>query len=253
MAKAVMDNGVHYLVHDVDKVFSLETQLGPEYIFGFNATSDDIATPPQIWLPGSMAFGWGDFGIDRVWTKKYPNQPRKEAYMILVDWDGDSVENISWWGGAAVRKYIIDPRDVLERLNSTAIVPLLRYADVLLMFAEAENAINGGPTQAAVDAVNQVIDRANGYVDNPDYPRVTTAMSQDEFDKAVINERMNELFFEFDTWYDLTRKEILCDVWDDRPDVKPNCDQNDYLWPIPQADLRINPLMTQNPGYPTPN
>ncbi len=255
MAKQVMDNGVHYLVHDVDKVFSLETQLGPEYIFGFNATSDDIATPPQIWLPGSMAFGWGDFGIDRTWTLKYPNQPRKAAYMILVDWNGDSLvsgDNRSWWGGAAVRKYIVDPRDVLEKLNSTANVPLLRYADVLLMFAEADNMVHGGPTQEAVDAVNQIIDRANGYEDNPDYPRVTTAMSQDEFDAAVIKERMNELFFEYDTWYDLIRKEILCDVWDDRPAVKPNCDPNDYLWPIPQTDLRLNPLMEQNPGYPSP-
>jgi hypothetical protein len=252
-AKDVMDNGEHYLVHDVYDVFSLETQLGPEYIFGFNATPDDIATPPQIWLPGSMAFGWGDFGVDNVWAKKYPDQPRKDAYMIFVNWDGDSVPSDTWWGGPALGKFVVDDRDVLEKMLSTANIPMLRYADVLLMFAEADNMVNGGPTQDAVDAVNQIIDRANGYVVNPNYPRVTTAMSQTEFDAAVIRERENELFFEYDTWYDLVRKEILCDVWDDRPDVKPNCDQNDYLWPIPQADLRLNPLMEQNPGYPSPN
>jgi hypothetical protein len=45
--------------------------------------------------------------------------------------------------------------------NTTSInYPLLRYSDVLLMFAEAENAINGGPTQAAIDAVNEVRQRA---------------------------------------------------------------------------------------------
>lgn len=248
----VMNGGVHSLIHDVGDVFKIENKLGPEYIFGFNATDDDIATPPQIWLPGTMAFGWGDFGIDKIWTEKYPDQPRKDAYMILEDWDGASYPDFSWWGGAPVRKYVYDPREVLEKLNSTANIPLLRYADILLMFAEADNMLNGGPTQAAVDAINQIIDRANGYVDNPEYPRVTTAMSQAEFDAAVIRERANELFFEYDTWYDLVRKEILCDVWDDRPSVKPNCDPNDYLWPIPQADLRLNPLMTQNPGYPTP-
>jgi hypothetical protein len=40
--------------------------------------------------------------------------------------------------------------------------PLLRYADVLLMFAEAENEVNNGPTQAAYDAINQVRRRAWG-------------------------------------------------------------------------------------------
>lgn len=39
--------------------------------------------------------------------------------------------------------------------------PLLRYSDVLLMFAEADNAVNNGPTQAAIDAVNLV--RRRGY------------------------------------------------------------------------------------------
>jgi hypothetical protein len=104
-----------------------------------------------------------------------------------------------------------------------------------------------------VDAVNLIIDRANDGVVNPNHPRTTTSMTQAQFDAAVIQERCYELFFEFDRWYDLIRKEILCDVWDDQPDVAPNCDPNDYLWPIPQADLRLNELMTQNPGYPTPD
>jgi starch-binding outer membrane protein, SusD/RagB family len=252
MAKAVMDNNVHSLIPDIRDVFKIENKLGPEYIWGFNATSDDIATPPQIWLPGSMAFGWLDFGTERTWALRYPDQPRKEAYMILEDWDGDSYEDFSWRGSPPVRKYTYDDQETLERLQSTANIPLLRYADVLLMFAEAENMINGGPTQAAVDAVNQIIDRANDGAANPNHPRVTTSMSQAEFDAAVIQERNYELFFEYDRWFDLVRKEILCDVWPDLPDIMANCNENDYLWPIPQADLRLNSLMTQNPGYASP-
>ena len=124
------------------------------------------------------------------------------------------------------------------------------------MFAEADNMVNSGPTQAAVDAVNQIIDRANDDLANPAHPRLVTSMTQAEFDAAVIKERGYELFFEFDRWYDLIRKEILCETFEaqDPDDITTqNCEPNDYLWPIPQADLRLNELMTQNPGYSSPN
>lgn len=252
LALDIINGNYHSLISDIRDVFAVENKLGPENIWCFNATSDDIATPPQIWLPGSMAFGWLDFSTERTWALRYPDQPRKEAYMILTDWNGDSWEDFSWSGSPPVRKFVYDDRETLERLQSTANIPLLRYADVLLMFAEADNMVNGGPTQAAVDAVNQIIDRANDGAANPNHPRVTIGMSQAEFDAAVIQERNLELFFEYDRWFDLVRKEILCDVWPDRQDVEANCDQNDYLWPIPQADLRLNDLMTQNPGYSVP-
>ena len=253
LALAVINGPYHSLIPDVFDVFKIENKLGPENLFAFNATSDDIATPPQIWLPGSMAFGWNDFGTENTWADRYPDQPRKEAYMILEDWDGNSYEEVSWRGSPPVRKFAMDDRATMERLQSTANIPLLRMADIVLLFAEAENMINGGPTQAAVDAVNLIIDRANAGAANPDHPRVTVSMSQAEFDAAVINERSLELFFEFDRWYDLIRKEILCDVWPERPDVEANCTDSDYLWPIPQADLRLNDQMTQNPGYSSPS
>jgi len=251
MAKEVMDNGIHSLVPDVHDVFALNNKLGPEFMFSFNATPDDIATPPQIWLPWTMANGWSDFSLKKAWTDAYPDQPRKYAYMIMEDWDGTPYEDYS--NAPNLRKYVYNEREDMERLQSWPNIPILRYADVLMMFAEADNMVNGGPTQAAVDAVNLIIDRANDGVANPNHPRTTTSMSQAEFDAAVIQERCYELFFEFDRWYDLIRKEILCDVWDDQPDVGPNCNEYDYLWPIPQADLRLNELMTQNPGYTTPD
>ena len=252
MAADVINNGPCDLVPDIREVFTLGNRLGPEIMFSFNATEDDIATPPQIWLPGSMAFGWGDFALDKTWADSiYPDQPRKDAYMILEDWDGTSWEN---WDGTHtphLRKFVYNSREEMERLQSWPNIPLIRFADVLLLFAEADNQVNGGPTQDAVDAVNRVIDRANDYVDNPSHPKVTIGLSQAEFDAAVINERSLELFFEFDRWFDLVRKRILCDVM--RPEVAVNCDDNDYLWPIPRTDLRLNDKLTQNPGYTTPD
>lgn len=250
MASDIMGNGVFSLIPDVRDVFKLENKLGPENIFSFNATEDDNATPPQIWLPSTMASGWMDFGLQNEYTDKYPAQPRKDAYMILEDWDGASWEEWSWRGAPLIRKFVYDDRETMEKRKSTANIPLLRYADVLMMFAEADNMVNGGPTQAAVDALNLIIDRANDGLANPNHSRATMGMSQSEFDDAVINERSLELFFEYDRWFDLIRKRILCEAV--RPAIQVNCSDDDYLWPIPQSDLRINPLMTQNPGYPIP-
>lgn len=252
MAADVLDDGIYDLVENVHEVFALENKYGPEIMFSFNATDDDVATPPQIWLPGAMAFGWSDFSLDRTWADTtYPHQPRRDAYMLLEDWDGNSWDV---WDGRRtphVKKFLYNDRETMEKIVSTANISLIRYADVLLLFAEADNAVNGGPTQAAVDAVNRIIDRANDGVENPEHPRVTTALSQAEFDIAVINERSFELFFEFDRWFDLVRKRILCESM--RPEIQVNCDDNDYLWPIPQADLRLNDKLTQNPGYTTPD
>lgn len=249
MAADVMDDGIYSLVPDVREVFALENAYGPEMMWSFNASEDDNSTPPQIWLPGSMANGWGDFKADKIWGESYPAEPRKDAYLLLEDWDGNPYTTFN---GTTpyVKKYLYDSRENQERFRSVQNIPVLRYADALLLFAEAENMVNGGPTPAAVDAVNQIIDRANDYVENPADPRLTTSMTQAEFDSAVIEQRNLELCFEFDRWYDLIRKRILCE--ETIPAYKPNCDENDYLWPIPQTDLRLNPKLTQNPGYSTP-
>jgi hypothetical protein len=246
MALQVRNSVTYHLVPEVEQVFALENAYGPEMMWSFNAAEDDESTPPQIYLPGSMADGWGDTGAEIPWTEQYPEQPRKHAYLLLEDWDGEPYSTF-WWGGAGIKKFLMDSRENMERYRSVQNYPLIRYADALLIFAEAENQVNGGPNQAAVDAANQTIDRANGYVDNPAYPRLTTSMSKDEFDMAIIQERNLELCFEYDRWFDLIRKRILCDVID--PDFVQNCNENDYLFPLPLTDLRLNPLLTQNPGY----
>ncbi|MEX1241651.1 MAG: RagB/SusD family nutrient uptake outer membrane protein [Cyclobacteriaceae bacterium] len=249
MAADVMDDGTYSLVPDINEVFELENAYGPEIMWSFNASEDDITTPPQIWLPGSMADGWGDFKSDKVWGESYPAQPRKDAYLLLEDWDG---EPYTTFDGTTpyVKKFLYDTQENQERYRSVQNIPILRFADALLIFAEAENMANGGPTQAAVDAVNQIINRANDYVANPNDALLTTSMSQAAFDAAVIQQRNLELCFEYDRWFDLVRKRILCQMT--IPAYLPNCSDNDYLWPIPQTDLRLNPKLIQNPGYTTP-
>jgi len=200
-----------------------------------------------------MADGWGDIHPDVIWAEKYPDQPRRNAYLLLENFDGVSYADDPgfYWGGPGIKKFIYESREDMERYFSAQNYPIIRFADALLLFAEAENQVNNGPTQAACDAVNQIIDRANGYVDNPDYPKLTTALSKDEFDAAVIDERNMELCFEYDRWYDLCRKRILLEK--SIPEIQQNFSEDDYLWPIPITDMRLNPLLTQNPGYAGPS
>src|SRR5687768_4370939 len=193
MAADVMDDNIYSLVPDIDEVFALENAYGPEMMWSFNAAEDDNSTPPQIWLPGTMADGWGDFKAERAWGENYPAQPRKDAYLILEDWEGTPWTEWNSTTTPHVRKYTYDSRENQERLRSVQNIPILRYADVLLLFAEAENMVANGPTQAAVDAVNKIIARANNNTPNPADPLLTIAMTQAAFDAAVIEQRNLEL------------------------------------------------------------
>lgn len=251
VAKEVIEAGTHDLVPEVDKVFDMSNSFGPEIMWSFINAKDEYVIEPQIWLPGEMADGWGDVVPERAWAEAFPEEPRKHAYLLLEDWDGNSWT--TWdQGTPSVKKFLMDSKENLMNMVSYQNQSILRFADALLLFAEAENMANGGPTQAAVDAVNRIIDRATGGVPNSADPRVTISMSKQAFDDAVIQQRNLELCFEYDRWFDICRKRILDKV--SLPQYLPNYTIDDYLLPIPQNDLRLNLLITQNPGYtdPTP-
>lgn len=242
LAKEIIDAGRYSLVEDIDEVFTAESEFGPEIMWSFISNYADPATSPQIW---TSFRGWGDISVDTEWLDRYPEQPRKYAYFEIFNSEGQSFKEVGRLAG--VKKYQYDPPEDFQAGRSTINIPIMRYADVLLIFAEAANMANGGPTQEAVDAVNQIIDRANGYVDNPAHPKLTTSMSMEAFDAAVIEERNYELAFEYDRWFDLVRKRILGE--EIRDAYKVNFSEADYLFPIPENDLRLNPLLEQNPGY----
>jgi hypothetical protein len=249
MAKQVIDAGNFDLVPVVEDVFKLEYSYGPEMMWSFINAKDKNVIEPQIWLPTEMADGWGDILPERTWAEAYPEEPRKHAYLLLEDWNGNSWT--TWYQGTpSIKKFLYDSRENLENYVSYENFPILRFADVLLLYAEAANMVNGGPTQAAVDAVNRIIDRATGGVSNAADPRVTISMSKQAFDIAVIQQRNLELCFEYDRWFDICRKRILDQV--SLPEYLLNYSIEDYLLPIPQLDLRLNPLLTQNPGYTVP-
>ena len=95
--------------------------------------------------------------------------------------------------------WCVEPQEAAKRnLN----IPVMRYADVLLMYAEAQNYLNNGPTQAAKDALKQVRDRAGvGALSMPS--------DQQAFEDALLQERKWEFAGEFMLRTDMIRMNRL--------------------------------------------
>ncbi|MGY5355873.1 RagB/SusD family nutrient uptake outer membrane protein [Wenyingzhuangia sp. IMCC45467] len=81
-------------------------------------------------------------------------------------------------------------------------VPLIRYSDVLLSYAEAQNYLNAGPTQAAIDALREVRERAG-------IGNMTIPSGEDDFLDALVQERKWEFSGEFNLRTDLIRMNKL--------------------------------------------
>lgn len=91
-----------------------------------------------------------------------------------------------------------------ETSDNTGInYPYMRYADVLLMYAEAANELNDGPTEKAVDCLAQVHSRAFADGD-PEFINEARG-SKEAFQKAVLDERKWEFAGENMRWRDLVR------------------------------------------------
>ena len=124
----------------------------------------------------------------------------------------------------------------------------LRYADVLLMYAEAKNETSG-PDGSVYDAINEVRSRVG--VDMPELP---AGLSKDDMRDHIRLERQIELAFEGHRYFDLKRWRIIPEVMAaiDEPGkgtgsllFKPN----HYNWPFPEGDMDLNPELDQKQGY----
>ena len=152
-----------------------------------------------------------------------------------------------------------------KQKNNTSInFPLLRYSDVLLMKAEAENEVNNGPTSEGYNVINQVRRRGFGFpVNTPNViSDVPSGLSYAAFQQAVYDERYKELCFEALRRNDLIRWGIYIPTMkalaQQMPSGAPalasvaayNIQQKNVLLPIPIGELSLNPAIgNQNAGW----
>lgn len=141
---------------------------------------------------------------------------------------------------------------------------IMRYADLLLLYAEALNEVNGGPTAEAYDAVNQVRRRGYGYEVTYDSPIDLFSLDQDEFRTAIRKERSYELAFEGQRKQDLIRwgiyYETIVETFNKSSEWHENyplyCPYIEYtrkgkseILPIPQREMDLCTKFIQNDGW----
>lgn len=124
---------------------------------------------------------------------------------------------------------------------------VMRYAEILLIYAEALNEANGGPTAEAYNAINQV--RARARNGNSAVLPDLAGLNRDEFRDAVLNERRHEFVSEGQRWYDLVRTGKLIEYVKRAKGDKANPAPVHYIFPIPQRELDFNKNLRQNEGY----
>ena len=215
-----------------------------------------------------------------------------DTFEQLTD-DGQHAIDLPGAGNKITTGYGLGRKIQNEELNTNALVNqgddgndvFIRYADILLMFAEARNEASG-PDAAVYDAVNQVRTRAG-------QPDLTTGLSQADMRDKIINERRVELAFEEHRLFDLKRWKLapvylnspmrghralpvdLAQAQNYNLDRENNqspyrvdggagftysefdlpgrdriWDDKRYFFPVPQAEIDKNPnLLPQNPGW----
>ncbi|WNJ19657.1 RagB/SusD family nutrient uptake outer membrane protein [Pontibacter sp. G13] len=236
--------------------YSASTDLGPT---NENAMNLQMRTLHYNQLPQTP---WNGFCITAEYFNSFDldNDPRSRILLVgnqidtvdpvgtggqVNDRDGNplvftpeisSISNAPENEGVRVLKWRVDPERIGESMNNDLI--LVRYADILLMKAEALN--EQGNTGEAVNLVNEIRARPGSTV-----PPLTAA-GQQEFRDALIDERGVEMAWEGHRRRLLIRMDQFTQgTWD----FKEVSAETRKLFPIPQVEIDANPNLTQNPGY----
>jgi starch-binding outer membrane protein, SusD/RagB family len=244
--KDVIDNEGYGLWDYYLDVFIPANENGKEDIFSyqFEANTFMTATLHADFTPPTNPDGIRGYNnMQLTYTLENAFEPNDERLDMILKGEyiipsGDTLETPD------NRTYTMKHRDPenspLSHNNLSTNLPFIRYADVLLGYAEALNEVNNGPNQDAYDAINQVRAR----VELP----ALSGLSKSEFFDAIVDERFVEFHAEGIRWLDLKRWGLLEEkVEADRPevDVKPY----HYVFPIPQDEIDANPNLMQNEGY----
>ncbi|MBE0651301.1 MAG: RagB/SusD family nutrient uptake outer membrane protein [Bacteroidales bacterium] len=260
------------VVNLCDSVGQLGYALDANYADNFNpATKNSTESLFEIQYSGSTAYSFWSNQNQASWTSIFMgprgsnmvagggwgwNQPTKEfvdSYEpgdkrkdVTILYEGcpkfNGMDYDSTWSttGYNVRKFLVPSSVASSYDDSPEDFPVLRYADVLLMDAEALNEL--GQTTASEQPLNEVRARAG-------LPAIH-GLSQSDMKAKILHERRMELAFEGQRWFDLIRVDngqyginFLHSIG------KLNMSTKYLVMPIPQVDIDANPNLAQNPGY----
>lgn len=161
---------------------------------------------------------------------------RRDFSMFLGYYDNR--KNNEWVESRYVCKFMDVPYQNNDASNN---YPVIRYADVILMYAEALN--QNGKTAEACKYLNMTRRRGFGYQTTETSPVDLQTTDKAQFALMVEQERRVELAFENHRWFDLIRTGRAVEVMRSKGF---SLNETNLICPIPQKQIDVNPKLTQN-------
>ena len=242
LTQQVINSGEYSLEPNYEDIWKEDFENGVESIFEIQGRGEPPVYGVNNYHVSQGARGQGGWG----WGFNEPSQDLVNSYEA-----GDTREDGTiifvgevLYDGRMVPATVENPRYnqkayvSMDYVSNDKNVRLFRYAEVLLMHAEAANELNNSST--AETMLNTVRTRAG----LPD----TTAANQQEYRMAIWNERRWELAFEHDRIFDLRRQGRVAEVM--LAHGVPFIEGKHELYPIPEDQIaQSGGLLEQNPGY----
>lgn len=225
--------GKYELIKPVSKVFDVENKMNKEIIFAIRFNKEVEGEGHGYWY--SITNLTDDSNQSESLVNSYATNDDRKNLITYVN----AAANV-----CLMNKFFDVKSDTYNVVGNDQI--LLRYADVLLMYAEALNEIGYDASEGSValKQLNDVRERAGlGKLSNVELP------DQSSFRRAILDERQREFPYEGHRWYDLVRmgyaKEIMKNEGFDIQDYQ-------LLFPIPHNEIEKignTEILWQNPGY----
>lgn len=272
-AQKVIDSGKYKLLDKFIDNWSVDKKHGPEHIFSIE---HERSVNGNVSGHCTFATNWSDAEpvllatSDKYYEQTDPKDQRRDGSWAKRIYNPNTGSDYEFTI-PRFRKYIdslnyANPSSAGNAAGQSVNTTVIRYAEILLIKAEAENELFG-PTDAAYDAINQVRRRAywSPYLNIQNTPSDgspidLSGLSQEEFRERLREERRLEFVLEGQRWFDLIRWHILVkyvkantpsneEILGTPTTKAQNVSKKNYLLPLPQDQLILNPNLKQNWGY----
>lgn len=196
--------------------------------------------PKEVKFVNALQFG--GFYPSTNFIKSYHTNDLRGMHNMGFFFNSINVKGNEYNFPWAIYKFF-DPGILTTAPNSAKNFPMIRYADVLLTYAEAQNEADGAPDAIAYDALNSIRTRAG--------LTALSGMSKSDFTTEVWKERYWELCAEGKIWFDVVRTRKIFDpatstFSDVVGHVMPGgavFKEENIKFPIPAREVQINPLL----------
>jgi len=263
---SVISSHEYNLVSNYFQNFTLEGENGPESVFeiqymeeptsdygdGNGYTRGTFTVILQRTRVGSLGWGFNRPTMNLI-SEYETGDLRRTATITGPDAD------LYLGNGYHSKKYALDGYTLAHATRGPLNYKVIRYADVLLMYAEAACELD--QTGVAKEALEEIRVRARGTNASvlPAFPYGSYSDNQSDLRKAIRHERRVELALEGQRFFDLQRWGIAATVMNayrdqESAEVKAQMDpfvENKHeLFPIPEVEINLSQhLLTQNPNY----